>query len=310
MSIDSVLLQPALPPHFTWAMANQLGVGRRQLAGWVEIGAVRRPFRDVYVRSSVPDTIDTRLSAVSLVLPRHAVVVDRTAAWVWGVDTLRHWELDFLPRLEVFVLRGHKRVTRTEVGGGSRDLAERDLSEVNGVRVTTPLRTALDLCCRLPRYGALAAADSLAREHGLDREQMQRELVRFRGRRGVIQARALVQLVDPRAESPGESFTRLAIVEAGLPVPVAQHWVEMDGTARFRLDLAYPSLKICVEYDGVEFHSTAQQRAADAARREWLRSHGWHVVVVRKNGFHGPELDRWLSELRQVYAERTSRAAY
>ena len=80
---------------------------------------------------------------------------------------------------------------------------------MGGVWVTTPLRTALDLCCRLPKYGALAAADALARVQGLDSEVMTRELLRFKGRRGVVQARALVSLVDPAAESTGESFTRL-----------------------------------------------------------------------------------------------------
>ena len=307
MPTESVSLQSSLPAYFTSATAEALGLRRRQLASMVESGALRRPFRDVYVSAEVPDTIDTRIAAVKLVLPKHAVLVDRTAAWVWGVDTLRHWELDLLPRLEVFVLRGHKRVTRSEAGGGTRDLADRDLAEVGGVLVTTPLRTALDLCCRLPRYGALAAADALAREYSLKSHQMQRELVRFRRRRGVVQARALVQLVDPRAESPGESFTRLAIVEAGLPVPEAQHWVEVDGVRRYRLDLAYPRLRICIEYDGEEFHSTPERRAADERRRAWLRGQGWHVIVVKKGAFRGPEFDDWLRELRRVFAERTAR---
>ena len=299
---------PPLPSYFTWAQARDLGLTRWGLTQLLHQGRLRRPFRDVYVDASLADTVDTRLAVVRLVLPEHAVIVDRTAAWVWGVDTLQHWELEYLPRLEIFVRRGHKRLSRAEAGGGTRDLHDRDLVEIGGTSVTTPLRTALDLCCRLPRYSALAAADALAREHSLDPSVMARELVRFRGRRGVVQARALVSLVDPGAESPGESITRLAIVETALPAPVAQYWVlDDEGGRRYRLDLAYPRLKICIEYDGEEFHTSTEQRAADERRRAWLRTRGWRVIVVRKRDLGAEARGAWLSELHQAYADRTVR---
>ncbi|MXI40516.1 hypothetical protein GRW07_24960, partial [Escherichia coli] len=121
-------------------------------------------------------------------------------------------ELACIPPLEVFVLRGRKRVQRSEARGGARDLLPEDVVEVEGVLVTTPLRTALDLSCRLRRYEALAALDAFARQHGLTPRELALELARrYRRRRGVVQARELVALVTSLAESAGESFTRLAI---------------------------------------------------------------------------------------------------
>ena len=168
-----------------------------------------------------------------------------------------------------------------------------------GVRVTTPLRTALDLGCHLRRREALAALDQFMRHHDLDSEQLRRESVRFFRRRGVVQLRRLIPLADPRAESPRESWTRLEIIDAGLPCPEPQYWIEIDGVPTYRLDLAYPRLRVAVEYDGDEFHQrTEDQMRHDAERREWLERHGWTVIVVRNGDFSGRGLQRWLSELR------------
>jgi hypothetical protein len=211
-----------------------------------------------------------------------------------------------VPALDVYVVRGHGRVRRAEVRGGERDLWPSDFVKIEGVRVTTPLRTALDLACRLPRYQGLATLDAFARAHALFPRQMSRELVRrYRGRRGVVRARELVQLVDPRAESTGETFARLAIHDEGLPAPEPQFVVYAGQVAVWRLDLAYARLKICVEYDGVEFHSSDEQRAHDSRRREWLRDRGWWVIVVTKDSFFGPAREEWLRELRKKITARS-----
>ncbi|HET6168234.1 MAG TPA: hypothetical protein VFE07_15495 [Marmoricola sp.] len=170
---------------------------------------------------------------------------------------------------------------------------------VAGVAVTTPLRTALDLGCNLRRRDALAALDQFMRLHDIDRDALTRASARYFRRRGVVQLRQLIPLADPRAESQRESWTRLEIIDAGIPCPEPQVWIEVDGVPTYRLDLAYPILRVAVEYDGEEFHDrTEAQRRADAQRRDWLKEHGWTVIVVRKGDFHGEGLRRWLGELR------------
>ena len=169
---------------------------------------------------------------------------------------------------------------------------------MSGIRVTTPVRTAVDLACGLRRREALAALDAMARECGVTVAAMNALLRRYRRRRGVIQARELVQLADPRSESSGESWTRLEIHDHGLPAPVPQYWVTVDGRPTYRLDLAYPHARVAVEYDGEEFHSTLRQRQHDEERREWLRRHGWHVIVVTKHSFSPDALAAWTDELR------------
>lgn len=289
---------------FTSGDALRAGISPWNLRQLVLAGQVRPVLRGVYARSDVADTIPLRAAALGAVVPRHAVICDRTAAWLWGVDVLRPWELEQLPRLETFVLRGHARIRRPQAGGGERDLLPGEVVEIDGVCVTTPLRTSLDLGCGLSRYEALAAMDGFARVQGVGCVALTAMLPRFRGRRGVVQARELVPLVDGRAESTGESFTRAAIHDDGLPRPTPQFWVETEGSAAYRLDLAYPQLKICIEYDGQRYHSSDAARERDDKRRQWLREHGWVVIVVTKDDLSGPARDRWLAELRLAIAER------
>ncbi|HET8961976.1 endonuclease domain-containing protein, partial [Nocardioides sp.] len=115
--------------------------------------------------------------------------------------------------------------------------------------------------------------------------------------------RELIPLADPRAESPAESWTRLALIDHGLPAPEAQYWIEIGGVPTFRLDLAYPHARVAVEYDGEEFHTSETDRQADLRRREWLERHGWTVIVVTKESFSGDALIAWISRVREALAE-------
>jgi hypothetical protein len=290
---------PALPPHpFTTAEARSLGITDSQLRHAVERGEIRRVIRGVYVPSDVPDDQRTRCAAAKLVLSPTSVARDRTAAWLLGIDVLEYDELVDVPPIETCVLRGTEPTRRTDCRGGTRDLAPEDIMVIDGIRVTTPLRTAMDLGCALRRASALAALDAFMREYGLTLAQMCAMLPRYFRRRGVIQLRSLVPLADPRSESSGESWTRLAILDAGLPRPRPQYWIVIDGVPVFRLDLAYPRHKVAVEYDGREFHLSEEQRERDRRRRQWLRDHGWTVIVVDKDSFTADALDAWLRELR------------
>jgi hypothetical protein len=292
-----------LPPSlvavpFTTHQLYEAGATRAQLRRWMQQGVVCRVLRGVYRYAGLEDDLVLRCRAAALVVPDHAVAVDRTAAWMWGVDAYRLSDLVTVPPLDLFVLRGEKRITRAEGGGGERDLAPDDVTVLHGVRLTTPARTSLDLACRLSGYEAMAAMDGFARHHAVGAPELTVLLTRFRRRRGVVQARRLVPLVDGRAESSGESMTKLAIADYGLPVPRPQFWVVHNGRLLFRLDLAYPEHKIAIEYDGEEHHTTQADRERDRCRRRWLRDHGWIVIVVTEESFAGAALEQWLHDVR------------
>jgi hypothetical protein len=291
------------PPYpFTWPMARERGLSRARLVNGLRRGALVRLLRNVYVRTDIELTMEDRASAAALVISPHAVVADRTAAWIWGVDCFSFRELDVVPPLETRTLRGHRAPTRSGIRGGQRDLASSDWVFVAGVRVTTPLRTALDLGCMLGRRDALAAMDALARAHGFTSAELVRAAHRYFRRRGVVQLRELAALVEPRAESAGESWTRIEMHDQGLPRPEVNWWVYEHGVPKYRLDLAYPHAKVAIEYNGEEFHTCEEDKKADAKRRSWLESHGWIVVVIDKNSFGDDAIAMWSDEIRTALA--------
>ena len=155
-----------LPDHpFTTTQARAWGWSPTQLRSAIKARRVVRLLHGVYLRGDVVPSTRIKLRAAALVISPHAVVCDRTAAWIWGVPCHDHRELDSVPPVETYVLRGHAPTDRPEVAGGTRDLMPCDWVEVEGVRVTTPLRTAMDLGCSMVRRRALAVMDGLMRGH-------------------------------------------------------------------------------------------------------------------------------------------------
>ncbi|GAA1475951.1 hypothetical protein GCM10009623_03970 [Nocardioides aestuarii] len=299
--------RPPLPSAvpFTTREAETLGHSRKALSRLVDQGELRRLFTGVYVAADVVLDTDLRARSLALVLAPDMVLCDRTAAWIWGVDCFAHAELDGPMPIECVSPRFRRATDRVGCDGGSRDLLPEDWCTVGGVRVTTPLRTALDLTCNLPRRSALGAADALARAHGFTSRDLQRLLPRYRGRRGVVQARQLVPMVDPRAESQPESWMREVLASHEMELPEPQYWVHVDGVPTYRLDLAWARAKVALEYDGEEFHSSPEARERDQRRRAWLRDHGWYVVVLTRESLMIEAVDAWVRELREELARRT-----
>jgi len=288
--IDLLLRLPTDTP-ITSAQARELGVGYPQLRALVNQGLVRRPVHGVYAVATLPDTLAFRVSVLKLVVPESCVVTDRTAGWLWGANMILAPNDHLVtPRVSVFCPPGC-RLRRAITASGERRLAPHDVSDVDGVRVTTPLRTACDLGRLLQRYQAIAALDSLARLGVFTPDELIAETTRFRRYRGVVQLRVLVLIVDPRSESPGESVLRLRWIDTGLPRPECQVEVPNDWGTSYRIDIGLPELRFGAEYDGEEFHDGAQ-RSHDNQRRDWLRDErGWTIEVVRKANVFGRHSD-------------------
>lgn len=184
------------------------------------------------------------------------------------------------------------RARRDGVDSGERRLTKADVMQIDGLSVTTPVRTACDLGRQLWRFDALAALDQFLRL-GVRHEVLLLEVERFKGYRGVIQLRTLAPLADPRAESGPESALRLHWYDALLPKPELQWWVHDDnGVGLYRLDLALPEACFAAEYDGEEFHSSDEDREYDEARRTWLGvQRRWHIEIFDKTDLYPRHAD-------------------
>lgn len=235
---------------------------------------------------------------------RDHVAVDRTAALLLGVDCYSWTERD-LPLVPETAVIGDRRASRmATLSAHSRALLPREVTVVDGIPSTTPVRTTMDLGCVLKRWQAFAAMNALAGAYGLEMSVLVRELPRHRGRRGVRQLRTLIGHLTPEVESMRESRVLLAIIDAGLPRPIAQYPITVGSGEEFRLDFAYPHRRIAVEYDGAEFHDRSdEQRQRDRRRRDLIRQAGWEQLVVTSADFRTLRDGRWLTDLRALLAE-------
>lgn len=301
-----------LEAPFTLAVAAALGVSKRTMRTLVSRGLVRRVGQGVYAVAQAPNTIEFRAAALALVVSPSAVITDRTAAWLHGIDLLPRSQQSLMPPIQAFMTPGN-RSCRPELNSGERMLAKRDIMQVHGLSVTTPLRTACDLGRLIWRYDALAALDQFLRL-GVTHDELLEEISRFKGYRGVIQLRYLAPIADPRAESVAESALRLHWYDACLPPPELQWWVFNDlGVGVYRLDVALPEAMFGAEYNGEEFHTSDQDRESDQIRLTWLdEQRSWHIEVFDKshvyaqNGNAVPRLQQGLVVARRKLALPTS----
>lgn len=280
---------------FTWAQAQGAGLTKHQL----RTSQFRHVFRDVWVHVDVPDDRACRLAAARLVIPAHAALRELTAAWLYGADVRRKDDVT----VHVAYAEGARRRNRKDVRVSQETLAASDLWVLDGVHVTSPVRTAFDCLRLLPDPMGLVVADALTH---LGRTTVDELSAYFQGQRRLRNLRVgerLLADVEPLTESPMETRLRVALVRAGLPRPVAQYIVrDVAGTFVARLDLAYPELKIAIEYDGA-WHW--ESRMADERRRGRLRALGWTVIVVSAEDLKGDALGL----VQQVSAARRRAAA-
>ena len=89
--------------------------------------------------------------------------------------------------------------------------------------------------------------------------------------------RSLLVARDPTlapAESDLETLLFKILRHGGLPAPIRQHVVEIDGHC-FYLDAAYPELMIFIEGDGFGVHSQRDPFERDRWRQNLLVVAGW-----------------------------------
>lgn len=254
---------------------------RRLTRGQLRSSAWRRLFPDVYACASLP--VDHRLRAravVRLLLP-DAVLCGRSAAVLWGVDLAGpddDVECTVPQTCRAGAGRG-VRVTR-------RTLPPEDVVTRGGVRVTTQMRTALDLARIRPLEEAVVALDQFLRIRRMRVADLQAAAARLTGP-DCRRVREAVDKADGLAQSPQETRLRLLLHTTRLPRPVAQYEVRDERGFVACVDFAWPEERIAVEYDGW-WHGQPQNVPKDRRRLNRLTAAGWTVLFATADDIDDP----------------------
>jgi hypothetical protein len=169
--------------------------------------------------------------------------------------------------------------------------------------MTTALRTVFDCGRWLRLVEATVVADAHSHAGLVAIDELNAYLEMHRGLRGVVKLRRVIELMEPKTESPMETRLRLLLVLAGLPRPEVQVVIrdDHDGFVA-RADFGYPEQRLVIEYDGAHHWN---QRRADDHRRDAMRSLGWEVLVVSAEDYYETP-DLTIARIRAALLKRTT----
>lgn len=250
--------------------------------------------KDVYMPRDAELTAVLRAKACWLRSRRRGVLAGFSASALHGSKWID-------PALPAAIIDTNRRPA-TGVQVWEERIEADEIAVINGIRVTTPARTALDLARRCRLGSSVAAIDALVQATDLKVADVELLVDRYRGRRGMKAARVALELIDGGAQSPKETWLRLQLIAAGFPppqtqIPVLNEW----GWAEAYLDMGWENIKVAVEYDGDQHRSSRYQYVKDIRRLEMLGRYGWTVVRVVAE-------DHPADVIRRVCEARASRA--
>ncbi|MCB0923672.1 MAG: hypothetical protein KDB50_03870 [Mycobacterium sp.] len=260
--------------------------------------ALRSRFTPLYPNVYLPEgtevTAAARAHAAWLWSGRRGVVAGRSAAALHASRWVDH-------RLPAQLLWDNRHAPAA-IETWSDAYRDDELAVIDGMTVTNPVRTALDIACRSRLGPGVAAIDALARATRLRLSDVDDIARRYRGRRGIRTARSILQLVDAGAESPRETWLRLLLIRAGFPRPKTQIPVHNEfGVVVAVLDMGWEDRKIAAEYDGDHHRTSRRTFYNDIRRAEDVTELGWIHIRVTVQDTEGSILRR----VRDAFARRT-----
>lgn len=250
-----------------------LGPGRK--ARWVAerrlVCVQPRVFRVV----GAPETWHQHLMAAALTT--EGIISHRSAAELWGL---------IRPAGYVDVSVQPARAPRAQppvIIHRVKDLHPELAVDREGLRLTDPVRTVIDLGLVLPTW---AVRDALSRGittrlFAVDEVQRLRDALGRKGRNGTGTIR---ELLEERLLTPGDEESvlerRLLLLAQrhGLPPMALQHEVWHAGRFIARVDAAYVERMLAIEVDGYTHHSSPDAFQRDRERQNRLVTLGWTVL--------------------------------
>src|SRR5262249_24082734 len=141
----------------------------------------------------------------------------------------------------------------------------------------------IDVAGRLEDHKLLAVMEDLIRRDLVKPERLRARLEALR-KSGRVGGGRLAALLDQRGdgrplESTPEALVWQIIIKSGVRLPERQHWVTAT-EGRYRVDFAWPDLKLGLECEGYAYHGGGARWGKDKARLAELAAARWRVLPV------------------------------
>jgi hypothetical protein len=255
-----VPIEPLVPAElrtrpFTAAEAGDVRVSREQLRG----AAYRRLTTGLFSWVGLKESPQLMLTAFARRLPAGAAFSGRTALWLHGLDVspCDPIEITIPPSIG----------SRYRSGASVRRVAitSEEIVMRRGLPTTSALRTVVDVGGRNPFTEGVVAADQVLHARLVTISELRTYIAEHPRAKGIARLRRVVDMAEPKAESPMETRLRMLLVLAGLPRPEVQGSIHDDhGHPLGRPDLLYRAQRLAIEYDG----GNHRDRLVDDNRRQ------------------------------------------
>ena len=233
-----------------------LGFGARSIEHRIKQGRLHLIMPGIYAVGWPRLTRERRWIAAVLAGGESAALSHRSAAALWGIATEARSRIDLSVRRATGVRRPGLRVHRRPT------LRPEDIVQRNGIPVTAPVRTLLDLATELSPIRVERAVNEADKRDLVDPEALRSRLDDHGGEPGV---RPLRELLDKHtfrlSDSDLEIFFRPIAAKAGLPSPLSKQIVN-----GWEVDFFWPDMGLVIETDGLRYHRTASTQTKDARR--------------------------------------------
>jgi very-short-patch-repair endonuclease len=266
---DALVLAMAARRHgvITTPQLAQAGLSKDAVAGRVGAGWLRRLHRGVYLVGPLEAPLTRAMAAVAA-YGDAAFLSHATAAVLWGLR---------LPEAGVMhvTVSGRPAHGREGIHVHRARLHWRDVTQRNGIPVTSPARTLLDLAATIPTRD-LARAVEEAQIHRLASDRsLNEQFSRYPRHRGTGPLKRARRTDPALTRSEAERRLLELIRAARLPTPEAN--ARLNG---YEVDFLWRDHNLIVEVDGYAFHSSRSSFERDRRRDAEMAAAGWRVVRV------------------------------
>jgi very-short-patch-repair endonuclease/predicted transcriptional regulator of viral defense system len=224
------------------------------------------------------------------------------------------WELPGFSLEPVHVMttrRPHRGTEHLGIVHSSVRFDESDVAVINGIRVTTPVRTLVDLSGRIHPDRVERVCDTMWARRLITYRHLHDYADRLPPRGGAPGARVIRRLAEARSpefrppESSAERRVNELLERAGVPELERQVDIGDKNSWIGRVDLADRRLRVLVEVQSELFHGSVLDQRNDQVRLARLRAAGWAVLEVQQfDIWHRPE--RVVEAISRLRASRRS----
>jgi very-short-patch-repair endonuclease len=266
---EPVVLALARGQHgvIAWCQIQRAGLSPGWVSHRVANGWLQRLHRGVYLVGPL-EVQHSHAMAATLAVGADALLSHYPAAVVGGFRPPRPGPMEV-------TVPGRERRTREGIRVHGAQLHPDDATRYQGIPVTSPARTLLDLAATVTAHELARAVEEAQVQRRVSVHSLNEQFERYPRHRGTAAMREAIRADPKLTRSEAERRLLELIRKARLPEPDTNQRI-----AGWEVDFVWRAQRLVVEVDGYAFHSVRSSFERDRRKDAELMRQGWRVIRI------------------------------